>query len=231
MNKLAKLGGVTLACAMVFLAGCNEDKEESNKIAATVEVQPVAETQPAVTAEPAVDVAVEVVETTGDEKPFLATTSEVVVTASVKAINQDTRVVTLVGQEGEEHTVLVSDEARNLDQVEVGDELTITYFQNVTIEVVDGQGVEAAQGSIVAAVRAEEGQKPGAAMGETNIAVLKVEAINIEANTFKLKDANGMVKEFKAMNPENLKRSSVGDAVIISTTQTVAVKVVETPKG
>ena len=33
MNKLAKLGGVTLACAMVFLAGCNEDKEERNKMA------------------------------------------------------------------------------------------------------------------------------------------------------------------------------------------------------
>ena len=229
MNNLAKFGGVTLACAMVFLAGCNEEKEENK---AAVEAQPVAETQAAVNTEaPAVDVAVEVVASTDDEKPFLATTSEIVITATVKALNKETRILTLVGQEGEEHTVLVSEDARNLDQVEVGDELTITYLENVTIEVVDGQGVEAAQGSIVAAVRAEEGQKPGAAMGETNIAVLKVVDINIEANTFKLEDANGMIKEFKARNPENLKRSSVGDAVIISTTQTVAVDVLAVPKG
>jgi hypothetical protein len=234
MNNLAKIGGVTLVCSMVILAGCTDNKEESKEVAVIAEVQPAPEKQPAVPAmetQSAEDVAIEVATAIGDEKPFMATASEIVVTAIVKGINKETREVTLEGPEGEAHIVMIGEEARNLDQVEVGDELTVTYLESVTVEVVDGQGVETSRDSLVTTVRTEAGEKPGAIMSESEIAVYKVEAINIEANTFQLKDNSGMVKEFTAKNPENLKRSSVGDAVIISTTQAVAISVVVVPKS
>ena len=52
-----------------------------------------------------------------------------------------------------------------------------------------------------------------------------VEEINLEANTFKLKGPEGVIEEYAAMNPENLKRAAVGDLVIITMTEAVAISV------
>ena len=52
-----------------------------------------------------------------------------------------------------------------------------------------------------------------------------VEEINIEANTFKLKGPDGVINEYVARNPENLKRAVVGDLVVITITEAVAIVV------
>ena len=52
-----------------------------------------------------------------------------------------------------------------------------------------------------------------------------VEEINIEANTFKLKGPSGEIKEYEARNPENLKKAEVGDLVVITYTEAVAITV------
>jgi hypothetical protein len=56
-----------------------------------------------------------------------------------------------------------------------------------------------------------------------------VEDINIEANTFKLKGPDGEVTEYTARNPDNLKRAMVGDLVVITRTDAVAVVVEAQP--
>ena len=48
------------------------------------------------------------------------------VTATVEAVDMATRMVTLRGDEGDVLTFLASDEVRNLGQVEVGDQVTIS---------------------------------------------------------------------------------------------------------
>jgi len=55
-----------------------------------------------------------------------------------------------------------------------------------------------------------------------------VEAIDIEANTFKLKWPEGAVKEYVARDPENLKKADVGDLVVVTYTEALAVVVEET---
>ena len=52
-----------------------------------------------------------------------------------------------------------------------------------------------------------------------------LDEINIEANTFKLKGPDGSIKEYTARNPENLKRSKVGDLVVITITEALAIVV------
>ena len=52
-----------------------------------------------------------------------------------------------------------------------------------------------------------------------------VEEINIEANPFKLRGPSGLVKEYEAQNPENLKKAEVGDIVVITYTEGVAISV------
>jgi hypothetical protein len=56
-----------------------------------------------------------------------------------------------------------------------------------------------------------------------------VEEINLEANTFKLKEADGSINEYMARNPENLKRAAVGDLVVTTVTASVAIVVEEKP--
>jgi hypothetical protein len=82
---------------------------------------------------------------------------------------------------------------------------------------------------MAAAARTEEGEMPGFAAIDTQIATATVEEINIEANTFKLKGVDGMVNEYVARNPENLKRAKVGDLVIMTVTNAVAIAVEHAP--
>ncbi|GMR15205.1 MAG: hypothetical protein BMS9Abin30_0828 [Gammaproteobacteria bacterium] len=43
--------------------------------------------------------------------------------------------------------------------------------------------------------------------------------------TFKLKGPSGVVKEFEARDPENLKKAAVGDIVVITYTEGIALNV------
>jgi hypothetical protein len=60
---------------------------------------------------------------------------------------------------------------------------------------------------------------------DTRIVTATVEEINLETNTYKLKGPDGTVNEYAARNPENLKRAAVGDLVIMTFTESVAISV------
>ena len=79
--------------------------------------------------------------------------------------------------------------------------------------------------------RTEEGDMPGFAAMEQQIIVATLEAVNLETNTFKLKEPDGSINEYRAMNPDNLKRVVVGDIVVITITGAIAVVVEEQPRG
>ena len=161
------------------------------------------------------------------EKPSFSATQSMTVSAVVDAINHETRVVTVTKTDGESLTFTASEDARNLDQVTVGDVLVAEYMETVSVEVLANDGMEpdAAQASAMA--RTRKGEMPGAAAMETTIITATVEEINIEMNTFKLKGPDGTVEEYVARNPENLKRAAVGDLVVITMTSAVAISVHE----
>jgi hypothetical protein len=159
------------------------------------------------------------------EKPSLHTTQTVIVTAAVEAINHETREVTLRGPEGNTSSFVASEEARNLDQVSVGDIVMAEYVQSLSIEVFANDGSVPGAGALVAAGRSEKGDMPAIAVIDSQVVTATVEEISIEANTFKLKGPSGEVTEYVAQNPENLKKAAVGDLVVITYTQAIALSV------
>ena len=163
------------------------------------------------------------------ERPSFSASQTMMVSAVVEEINHETRVVTVRKADGEAITFTASDEARNLDQVDVGDMLLAEYEETVSIQVMANDGLEPEAAAVDAMARTEEGEMPGFAAMEATIVTATVEEINIEANTFKLKGPDGTVNEYVARNPENLKRSKVGDLVVITVTQAVAIVVEEQP--
>jgi hypothetical protein len=168
-------------------------------------------------------------EDTMAEKPAFSASQTMIVSAVVEAINHETRVVTVRKADGEAITFTASDEARNLDQVKVGDTLIATYKETVSVAVMANERIEADEATASAMARSDEGEMPGFAAMESSVTTATVEAINLELNTFKLKWPNGTVNEYTARNPENLKRAAVGDLVVITVTEAVALTVQSQP--
>jgi hypothetical protein len=143
----------------------------------------------------------------------------------VETINQETREVTLRGPEGETVSFVASEDARNLGQVKVGDIVMAEYVQSMSIEVFANDGTEPGAGELTVSGRSEEGDMPALTAIDALVVTATVEEINLEANTFKLKGPSGEIKEFEARDPENLKKAAVGDLVVITYTEAIAMAV------
>ena len=163
------------------------------------------------------------------ERPSMSTSRTMTVSAVVEAIDHETRVVTVRKADGEEITFTASEDARNLDQVAVGDILHAEYVESLSIEVMANEGFEPDAVGAQAMARTKEGQMPGVAAMEQAVITAVVEEINLENNTFKLREPDGSINEYVARVPENLKRAKVGDLVVITVTNTVAIVVEERP--
>ncbi len=72
-------------------------------------------------------------------------------------------------------------------------------------------------------VRNAEGEEPGMESVDTRVINAVVEEINLENNTIKLRGVNDVVEEYTAKNPDNLKKTAVGDLVVITYTTSVVV--------
>ncbi len=162
------------------------------------------------------------------DRPSMSTSQTVIVTAQVEAINHETREVTLRGPEGNTVSFVASEDARNLGQVEVGDIVVAEYVQTMSIEVFANDGYEPSAGNLVVAGRSEEGEMPALTAIDAIVVTATLEEINFETNTFKLKGPSGEIKEYEARNPENLKRVVIGDLVVITYTEAVAISVEKT---
>lgn len=156
------------------------------------------------------------------DRPYFYASETREVSAEVTEIDPVTRIVRLRTEDGEIHTFQAPKEARNLAQVEVGDMLYAEYDTVYTVEVMANDGYEASATTVDAVARAKEGEMPGMAAMETTVISATVEDINLETNTFKLKGPEGNVTEYSARNPENLKRAKVGDLVVMTVSESVA---------
>ena len=70
-----------------------------------------------------------------EDKPSFSASRTMTMGATVEAIDQETREVTLKGAEGNVVTITASPDVRNLAQVDVGDLVLAEVYEEVTIEV------------------------------------------------------------------------------------------------
>lgn len=168
-------------------------------------------------------------EASTDIKPSFSATQTVTATAQVKAINHETREVTLLLENGDLFTSQVSDEARNLGQVSVGDVVYAHYTESISIRVVESDGAEPEAYVEEDLARTAEGRMPGVAATESAVTTAIVEEINLDDNSFKLREPDGEVRQYTARNPSNLRMAEVGDKVITTVTTSVVITVESRP--
>ena len=155
--------------------------------------------------------------------------SLVTATATVEAVDQTTRQVTLRDNaDGSSFTVTAGPEVRNLDQIAAGDQVQIDYYQALTVDMAEPTDTGEPAAALVTA-RAPEGATPGG--GALATTSLVVTLINYDRNsglaTFRTPD--GFTR--RAVVPPNLRSFAeslgAGARVLVTMTEALAVTIVE----
>lgn len=148
----------------------------------------------------------------------------------IKSIDKKKRSVVVVGAEGKEIVMQLGEEARNFDQIRVGDLVTLTYVQALVLELrKTDQRVAPQRTDSEQAVRSKKGEKPGGAIEHTVHVIADVVAVNTKAKTVTLRGPQRTV-ELAVNDPEQLKEIKVGNQVEAVYTEAIALEVTAAKK-
>lgn len=149
----------------------------------------------------------------------------IMITAKVVAIDQEHRVVTLRGPEGQVVDIAVGEEAHNFDQIRVGDDVNIVYYESVALYLGDADELPEAEAGVVVTRAAKGDQPAGIAVGVIDVSV-KIIAIDLEKRAVTLELPDGeIVTTPVAEVVRPLDTFTVGDTVHARLTKTIAISV------
>jgi hypothetical protein len=159
----------------------------------------------------------------------IATSDTISLRATVKAVNQKTRTVTLVGPQGNTLTLKVGDEVRNLAQVKPGNKVVVKYHASIAY-VLAPSGTKLPDDSMtLAGARATPGEMPGGAVGTRVVVTARVVGVDPVAHTLQIiNPTGGLIRTVNVVTPEgqqSMKMVNVGDTITAVITEAIAVSV------
>lgn len=149
-------------------------------------------------------------------------------TATVEAIDLESRIATLVGPSGDPLIVRVDEKVRNLDQVRVGDTVRVEYYEGLLAELLP-PGSDRKEVSLTEAlVRAAPGERPAGGVGEAVSARVVIEFVDPVRNVVHFTGPKGKKRVIRVEKPEfraMLRTLKPGDVVELTYFEAFAVKV------
>jgi len=145
--------------------------------------------------------------------------------AQVVSIDKKTRTLSLKGPKGNVMDVAVSNEVKNFGKIKVGDLVVVRYMQSLALEL---QPVKTGAGGISVtegAGKAEPSKRPAVGAVREIQAIAKVTAIDENAKTISLTGPRGNTVTLDVQNPEHFKVVKMGDEVLVTYTEAVAISV------
>ncbi len=168
-----------------------------------------------------------------EKAPQKAAVSEAVkLTATVKSVDYEKRLITLQGQDGKALTVEASPEVKRLKEIKAGDSVVIDYTQAIAVELKkagSSSGVSVKED----VKRAKASEKPGISGQREVKATVTIDAVDLKNNIVTFTGPQGNVNIVSIKRPqmrEFLKTLKVGDKVDVTFTEAVAVSVEPAPK-
>ena len=113
--------------------------------------------------------------------------------AEITSIDDTTREIGLLTEDGEEITVPASDQVRNFDQLEVGDKVNFTLTEAVAVQMAS-EDERGQQFTSVATGRAVPGEKPGLAVGSLTEQVVEFISYDGATGTAMFINADGITQ-------------------------------------
>lgn len=159
------------------------------------------------------------------DNPGISASELVTISATVEAIDLAKRQVTLRGPDGKLVTLQVSEAARNLGQVEIGDIVETEYYESVALFVQAADG-EPDTEVTTAAARTPLGDKPGMGVADTVTLTATVTAIDYDNRMITLQGPEGHTHSTRV--DESVTRFNEvkqGDQVVVRYTRAVAITV------
>jgi ribosomal 50S subunit-recycling heat shock protein len=165
-------------------------------------------------------------QTAPQSKPGAMVVEVVKWSGTVMAVDYAKRTVTL-GEPGGRTVTLNAKNAKNLDQVKVGDKVKAEYIEELAIFVrTAGSPPSAAAAQMVEL--APKGQKPAGLMADTVQITANVEAIDYQKRTITLKGPAGNVRTFKVGDRvQRFQQIKKGDQVVVEYMEALALAVVK----
>ncbi len=142
--------------------------------------------------------------------------------ATVTSVDYKTRKVTLM-IDGEPYSFVASDDVKNLNQVKKGDKVNAKYTEAVAFNINKG-GKMASPKMTESAWTARPGEKPEAGLERKVTTTVIITNIDRAEPSVTIKGASGETKTLKVMHPERLEGVKVGDAVDITYSEALALK-------
>lgn len=160
------------------------------------------------------------------KKPAVKKERSTQVIATVEAVDQEKRIITVKGPEGNLFDIVAGPNVKNLAQVKVGDKIEVTYYESIAVKVFKPGEMPQGEATTVAAERlAKPGEKPSGIVGAQTTITAVVESISPKKTSVTLKMADGKFKAVKVNDKKNLENVKVGDEVQITVTEALAVSV------
>jgi Cu/Ag efflux protein CusF len=160
----------------------------------------------------------------GTEPGAAVVAQTVKVTATITAIDPNTRAVTLKGPQGNEVVITAGPEVKNFAQMKVGDQVNVEYVEALTLELKKGGGQAVSRTEEVVGGGAKPGERPAGA-GARQIRII-ADVVNVDAQNQRvtLRGPNRTV-DLKVRDPKQLAMIAKGDQVEAVFTEAIAVAV------
>jgi len=158
-----------------------------------------------------------------EESPRFEASDTITAQAHVLAVDKTSRLATLRREAGDTVTVQVAPEVKNFDQLAAGDVIDVTYTGHLTVHVEPpGEMSSTTENTLTTG---NPGEKPGGTYEERTETKATITAIDKTRGTVTLTGQDGVTVEITPLVPENLDKVKVGDLVVFTHTQEIALSV------
>ena len=183
---------------------------------------------PATTPAPAAQARVEVEASGTPGKATARRTAKA--TATITAVDLAARTVTLKAKSGETQTFKVGPEVKRFAEFAVGDVIEIEYEQGLALEFQPAGSENVPVTALATGGRAEKDQAPGAAAAAGVRGTVTVTAIDMPRRLVSITGPGGNVFQVKAGPKIQLEKLKVGDKLLATYVEAVAIKLEKAKK-
>ena len=145
------------------------------------------------------------------------------VTATIEAIDQTNRIVTLKGPRGNLVDTYVDESYKRFNDLKVGDQVKAQYQESLAVNI-RKPGDPAPTAGVSESVTPREGA-PGGAVARQLTGSLTVTAIDPQVPSISVKGPKGNVFSMRVQDPKRLEGVKVGDTIDVTYTQAVLIAV------
>lgn len=152
-------------------------------------------------------------------------TMAIEIEAEVVAVDVESRELMLLLPTGEQVTTVVDPAVQRLDEFAPGDRLVVTYLAALAAELREPTEEELANPWLegAEAARAGSDEAPGGAIVSAVRAVCTIEGMNRLRGTATILDSRGRIHVINDVKPERLEQLRIGQKVVMTFTQAVAI--------